>query len=227
MTICTKMSGGKIRREGEHAPAAAGIVHIVDDDDALRAALVRLVRSAGLDARGHCNAAGLRDALDTDRPRCIILDMRLEDEDGLSIQDALSKDGNASPVIFLTGYGTILMTVQAMRAGAAEFLTKPVDDEVLLAAIHRALEQDALIAEGRQSEVALKSRLGTLTDREHEVMRLVIGGLMNKQIAGELGTTEITAKVHKRRVMEKMAARSLPDLVRMSERLGIQAARSR
>lgn len=204
-----------------------GIVHIVDDDDALRAALVRLVRSAGMEARGHCSASELRDTSSTDRPRCIILDMRLEGENGLSVQEALRVDGDTAPVIFLTGYGTIPMTVQAMRAGAAEFLTKPVDDDVLLAAILRALEHDAVMAHRRQTQTDLELRLAMLTDREGEVMRLAIGGLMNKQIAGELGVTEITAKVHKRRVMEKMRARSLPDLVRMAEQLGIGAVRSR
>ena len=206
---------------------ARGIVHIVDDDDALRAALIRLVRSAGLDAIGHFGAAGLREALEGERPRCIVLDMRLEGENGLAVHEQLRLAGNTAPVIFLTGFGTIPMTVQAMRAGAAEFLTKPVDDGVLLAAVHRALDHDATIALRHRSQVELERRYTLLTEREREVMQLAIGGLMNKQIAGELGVTEITAKVHKRRVMEKMQARSLPDLVRTSERLGISAARSR
>ncbi|TPG43629.1 DNA-binding response regulator [Sphingomonas koreensis] len=205
----------------------SGTVHIVDDDDALRAALGRLVRSAGLDAIGHCSASGLGEAAYGDRPRCILLDIRLEGENGLSVQESLRVGGNTAPVIFLTGYGTIPMTVQAMRAGAAEFLTKPVNDDVLLSAIFRALEHDALMAQRRQIQADLDARLASLTDREGEVMRLAIGGLMNKQIAGELGITEITAKVHKRRVMEKMSARSLPDLVRMAEQLGIAALRSR
>jgi FixJ family two-component response regulator len=221
------MLSSELCRDGQHAPAVAGVVHIVDDDDALRAALVRLVRSAGLDARGHCSASELREAVSADRPRCIILDMRLEGENGLSVQEALREDGNTAPVIFLTGFGTIPMTVQAMRAGAAEFLTKPANDDVLLSAIIRALEHDALMAHRRQIQIDLELRLASLTERESEVMRLAIGGLMNKQIAGELGTTEITAKVHKRRVMEKMRARSLPDLVRMAEQLGIAAVRSR
>ena len=153
--------------------------------------------------------------------------MRLEGENGLSVQETLRENGNTAPVIFLTGFGTIPMTVQAMRAGAAEFLTKPVNDDVLLSAIIRSLEHDALMADRRQAQIDLELRLASLTERESEVMRLAIGGLMNKQIAGELGTTEITAKVHKRRVMEKMRARSLPDLVRMAEQLGIGAVRSR
>ncbi|MDB5726324.1 MAG: DNA-binding response regulator, partial [Novosphingobium sp.] len=143
--------------------------------------------------------------------------MRLERENGLAVQDALRDDGSTAPIIFLTGFGTIPMTVQAMRGGAAEFLTKPVVDSVLLSAVNRALELDAATALKRRMLNDLAQRLASLTDREREVMALAIGGLMNKQIAGELGTTEITAKVHKRRVMEKMRARSLPDLVRMAE----------
>lgn len=211
----------------EHGPAERGVVHVVDDDDALRAALVRLLRSAGLHAIGHYCAVGLREALGEGRPHCIILDMRLERDNGLAVQKTLQGDGSTAPIIFLTGFGTIPMTVQAMRAGAAEFLTKPVDDDVLLAAIGRALEHDRETARRQRSQIDLELRLKTLTEREREVMQLAIGGLMIKQIAGELGTTEITAKVHKRRVMEKMAARSLPDLVRMAERLGVGAARSR
>lgn len=153
--------------------------------------------------------------------------MRLESENGLTVQAELSGGGSAVPVIFLTGFGTIPMSVQAMRAGAAEFLTKPVDDEVLLSAIGRALHHDRDAMRLRQSHADLQDRLAMLTDREREVLHLAIGGLMNKQIAGELGITEITAKVHKRRVMEKMCARSLPDLVRMAERLGISALKSR
>ena len=211
----------------EQGASDAGVVHVVDDDDALRAALIRLIRSAGLDAVGHYCAAGLREVLGKDRPHCIILDMRLEGENGLAVQKTLRGDGSTAPIIFLTGFGTIPMTVQAMRAGAAEFLTKPVDDEILLGAISRALNHDRQTMVRQQSQVDLESRFVSLTEREREVMRLAIGGLMNKQIAGELGTTEITAKVHKRRVMDKMAARSLPDLVRMAERLGVDAAKSR
>lgn len=206
---------------------AAGLVHVVDDDEALRAALVRLVRSDGLEAIGHPDATDLNMTLENHRPSCILLDIRLEGDSGLNVQAALRARGSTTPIIFLTGFGTIPMTVQAMRAGAVEFLTKPVNDDTLLTAIRRALEMDASAAEQRHAEGDLVQRLMSLTDREREVMALAIGGLMNKQIAGELGTTEITAKVHKRRVMAKMRARSLPDLVRIAETLGIRAARSR
>lgn len=206
---------------------ASGTVHIVDDDDGLRAALVRLVKSDGLEAVGHSNAAHLHHALKDEKPCCVVLDMRLPGESGLQVQDALRNEGNTAPVIFLTGFGTIPLTVEAMRGGASEFLTKPVDDTILLSAIRRALIFSASSALQRRSHNELASRLTSLTAREREVMALAIGGLMNKQIAGELGTTEITAKVHKRRVMAKMGARSLPDLVRMAEILGISAKRTR
>ena len=205
----------------------AGLVHVVDDDEALRAAVVRLIRSNGYEAVGHSDAVGLRAASDHDRPSCILLDMRLVGESGLNVQAALRARGNTTPIIFMTGFGTIPLTVQAIRGGAVEFLTKPVDNDTLLTAIRRALELDARAVELRCAEGELTERLTSLTDREREVMALAIGGLMNKQIAGELGTTEITAKVHKRRVMAKMRARSLPDLVRIAEALGIHAARSR
>lgn len=206
---------------------SAGLVHVVDDDEALCAALVRLVRSAGLEAVGHSDALNLHEALEDHCPSCILLDIRLEGESGLNVQTALRTRGSTTPIIFLTGFGTIPMTVQAMRAGAVEFLTKPVDDETLLSAVRRALDLNALAVEQRHAKGDLAERLMSLTDREREVMTLAIGGLMNKQIAGELGTTEITAKVHKRRMMDKMRARSLPDLVRIAEALGIRAARSR
>ena len=209
------------------AEATGGIVHIVDDDATLCAALVRLVRSAGLEALGHTCASGLHNVSSASRPSCIILDVRLGGENGLVVQDALRSRGNRAPIIFLTGFATIPMTVQAMRGGAAEFLTKPVDEDVLLTAVHRALDHDASAALEHQSQMDLEQRFTTLTDREREVMTLAIGGLMNKQIAGDLSISEITAKVHKRRVMEKMQARSLPDLVRMAEKLGVHAVRAR
>jgi FixJ family two-component response regulator len=221
------MLNREVQTQGAETTAVAGIVHIVDDDEALRAALLRLVRSDNLDAVGHANAGQLRGSLSADVPSCIVLDIRLRDENGLNVQETLRTEGCTAPVIFLTGFGTIPMSVQAMRGGAAEFLTKPVDDIVLLDAIRRALEFDASTALRRRSMSELAHRLSSLTDREREVMELAIGGLMNKQIAGELGTTEITAKVHKRRVMDKMGARSLPDLVRMAETLGVSAIRTR
>lgn len=204
-----------------------GIVHVVDDDAGLRAALIRLVRSDGLSAVGHSDAAALLSSLDAVGPCCVVLDVRLPGESGLAIQDALRKGGSTVPVIFLTGYGTIPMSVQAMQGGASEFLTKPVDDNVLLSAIRRALIADFAAVTNRLFRMELEARFASLTGRERQVLALAIGGLMNKQIAAELGVTEITAKVHKRQVMEKMKARSLPDLVRTADQLGILATITR
>ena len=207
--------------------AMEATVHIVDDDPALRRALSRLCRSIGLETVEHADAGQLGASARTSRPACVVLDVRLAEQNGIAVQEALRESGFTLPIIFLTGYGTIPMTVRAMRGGAIEFLTKPAEDEVLLEAIGRALDADRQqLAAGRATE-EIAERYEGLTGRERDVMACAIGGLMNKQIAGELGLSEITAKVHKRRVMEKMAARSLPDLVRMAELLNVQAKRRR
>ncbi|SFT29232.1 two component transcriptional regulator, LuxR family [Methylobacterium sp. yr668] len=202
-------------------------VHIVDDDPALRAALTRLCRSAGLAAVAHSDSAELLVSRLRQAPECILLDLRLPGQSGLTVQEALRDAGCTVPIIFLTGYGTIPITVRAMRGGAVEFLTKPVSDTVVLDAIHRALAIDAAALEAGRAQDDLSRRLASLTPRELALLRCAIGGLMNKQIAAELGITEITAKVHKRRVMEKMRARSLADLVLMAHQLGIEATRQR
>ncbi|MGE7414448.1 response regulator transcription factor [Methylobacterium tarhaniae] len=204
-----------------------GTVHIVDDDAALRRALVRLCGSAGLKAIGHPDASHLLANPDVERPACILLDVRLTHDDGLDVQARFQASGTTIPIIFLTGYGTIPMTVRAMRGGAVEFLTKPAEDDDILAAIDRALALDAASLAAEAARGALAGRLASLTGRERDVFGLAIGGLMNKQIAAALGVSEITAKVHKRRVMEKMEARSLADLVRMASELGIDAPRQR
>ncbi|MCF4127724.1 response regulator transcription factor [Methylobacterium sp. SyP6R] len=204
-----------------------GTVHIVDDDAALRTALVRLCVSAGLKALGYADASALLADPGIARPACILLDVRLTDESGLDVQARFQASGTTIPIVFLTGYGTIPMTVRAMRGGAVEFLTKPADDEAILEAIARALALDAAAQAAQAAQAALAGRLASLTGRERDVFGLAIGGLMNKQIAAELGVSEITAKVHKRRVMEKMEARSLADLVRMASELGIDAPRQR
>lgn len=204
-----------------------GTVHIIDDDPGLRTALLRFCRSAGYAATDHADAQEILAMSDLARPACFLLDVRLGGESGLAVQERLRALGCTIPVVFLTGVGTIPMTVRAMRGGAVEFLTKPVCDDDLLAALRRALESDAAaLAEIRRRE-QLSGRLSSLTDRERDVFGLAIGGLMNKQIAAELGLSEITVKVHKRRVMEKMEARSLADLVRMADQLGVAASRHR
>ncbi|CAO3408751.1 hypothetical protein [Azospirillum largimobile] len=203
------------------------VVHIVDDDPALRRALKRLCETAGLTAVEHSDADDLAEKTLAHRPSCVLLDVRLAGQNGLAVQEALRDAGSTVPIIFLTGYGTIPMTVRAIRGGAIEFLTKPVEDEVLLEAISRAIEADTAALDVNLARREIADRYGTLTDREREVLACAIGGLMNKQIAGELGLSEITAKVHKRHVMEKMGARSLPDLVLMAAQLGIPARRRR
>lgn len=201
------------------------IVHIVDDDPALSAALVRLCRSAGLTAVAHSDPAKLIVPRVRVAPECILLDLRLPGQSGLMVQEALRDAGCTVPIIFLTGFGTIPITVRAMRGGAVEFLTKPVSDTVVLEAIHRALAIDAAALEDDRVLKDLSARLRSLTPRELTLLRCAISGLMNKQIAAQLGITEITAKVHKRRVMEKMRARSLAELVRMAHRLKIEPTR--
>ncbi|WP_192711591.1 LuxR C-terminal-related transcriptional regulator [Methylobacterium sp. OAE515] len=203
-----------------------GTVHIVDDDPALRTALVRLCRSAGLVAVGHSGIASLI-SRQRSGPECILLDVQLGQHNGLEVQEALRSAGCRVPIIFLTGFGTIPLTVEAMRGGAADVLTKPVMDEVLLDAIDRALRADAAAISEAQTRDELARRHKTLTPRECDVMACAIGGLMNKQIAAELDISEVTAKVHKRRVMEKMQATSLIDLIRMADRLGIAPKRQR
>jgi FixJ family two-component response regulator len=156
-----------------------------------------------------------------DGPACLILDMRLPGENGLLVQQALHAAEGCLPIIFLTGYGTIPMTVQAMKAGAVDFLQKPVDDEALLAAVATALEQDQRLRERQRSHTAVHQRFATLTPREREVMALVITGLLNKEMASALGTSEKTIKAHRARLKAKMQALSLADLVRMAAIVGM------
>lgn len=204
-----------------------GMVHVVDDDALLRKALINLCRSAGLEAVGHADASDLLNDPAPSRPACILLDVRLRDQNGLDVQEMFQSIGNDLPIIFLTGYGTIPMTVRAMQKGAVEFFEKPANDDQLLDALKRALATDAMTTAARRDCDAIAMRFASLTARERDVLGLVIGGLMNKQIAAELRISEITAKVHKRHVMEKMEARSLPDLIRMTSQLGIVPSRQR
>ena len=200
------------------------VVFVVDDDPSMRRSLESLLRSVGNDVRLFSSAQDFMQAERPDAPGCLVLDVRLPGMSGLTFQQELAKTGNPLPVIFITGYGDVPMTVRAMKAGAAEFLTKPFDDQVLLDAIHAAIERDRARRHDAASLGVLKSRYDELTDREKQVMKLVAAGWVNKQIANELGLSLVTVKVHRGQVMRKMLAKSVADLVRMADRLNAAGA---
>ncbi|TWB61441.1 LuxR family two component transcriptional regulator [Rhizobium sp. ERR 922] len=196
-------------------------VYVIDDDPSVRDGLDSLLRSVGYDTHGF---ASPRDFLASPRfegPACIVLDVRMPDASGLDFQDELARRGYAIPIIFLTGHGDVPMSVRAMKAGAVEFLLKPFREQDLLDAIRQALEIDRARLRKRAAEVDLHERFSTLTSREREVMALVARGLLNKQIAAEIGLSEITVKVHRGQVMRKMRADSIADLIRMADNLGL------
>jgi len=203
------------------------IVFIIDDDDQVRISLVRLLSSAGYTVTAFASASLFFCHPLPAQPCCLIVDMTMPVINGFDVVRQLEQRGDALPVIFISGHGTIPMTVQAMKAGAREFFTKPIISEQLLDAVEEALSFAEKNLLSRTERVASTTRLEKLTPREREVLELAIGGLLNKQIATELGISEITAKVHKRRVMDKMEAKTLADLVRVAERLQISRARSR
>ena len=201
-------------------------VFIIDDDPSMRGALEDLVSTVGLDVRAFAAPQEFLRSKRPDAPGCLVLDVRLPGMSGLSFQKELAKEGLALPVIFITGHGDIPMSVRAMKAGAIEFLTKPFHDQDLLDAIHAALERD----KERRLEAVVVAELGeryaTLTERERQIMALVVIGRANKQIAAALALSEMTVKVHRGQVMRKMQAGSLPELVRMADRLGAPVATS-
>jgi FixJ family two-component response regulator len=197
------------------------IVFVVDDDEPMRQSLQNLIGSVGLRVQTFASAQEFMRNKFTDVPGCLVLDVRLPGLSGLDLQKRMAEAGIEIPIIFITGHGDIPMTVQAMKAGAVEFLTKPFRDQDLLDAIHQALDRDRTGRQQRAEIDELHSRFDSLTPREREVMALVVTGLLNKQIAGELGTSEATIKIHRHQVMEKMSAGSLAELVRMADRLGI------
>lgn len=208
------------------AAAQPPIVFVVDDDAAIREALTSLFRSIDLDVRTFGSAAEFLRGKLPDRPACLVLDVRLPGLSGLDFQAELARSGVHVPIIFITGHGDIPMSVKAMKAGAVEFLTKPFRDQDMLDAIQAALEKDRSRRAQDKKLAELRALFDSLTGREQEVIGLVTSGLMNKQIAAEMGLSEITVKVHRGNVMRKMGARSLAELVRMAETLGIRRGKT-
>jgi FixJ family two-component response regulator len=208
------------RTKGIQLAEERAVVFVIDDDSSMRLALEDLIRSVGLEVRVF---AAPQEFLQSERPAapgCLVLDVRLPGMSGLAFQTELLKEGVTLPVIFITGHGDIPMSVRAMKAGAVEFLTKPFHDQDLLDAIHSAIERDRTGRREAMRFAELRGRLATLTERERQIMTFVVVGKPNKQIAAELGLSEMTVKVHRGQVMRKMLAKSLPDLVRMADQLG-------
>ena len=201
--------------------AAEPIVFVVDDDASVCKALDRLIRSVGLKAETFPSAKDFLRREPHNGPSCLVLDIRMPGLSGLDLQRELAAKDYSIPIIFITGHGDIPMSVQAMKAGAVDFLPKPFSDQELLDAIHAALEKDTLAREERAELSNIQRRIGSLTPREHEVFVRVVTGMLNKQIASELGASEKTVKVHHARVMQKMGVQSLAELVHLAEKAGI------
>ena len=196
-------------------------VFVVDDDPSVRRSMERLVRSMGFSVQTFATAKEFTERARVESPSCLVLDVHLPGPSGLELQRELVQEGVQIPIIFITGRGSIPMSVRAMKAGAAEFLTKPTRSRDLLAAIRAAIERDRVSHQVRRELDALRERYARLTGREREVMALVVAGRLNKQIAGELSTSERTVKFHRAHIMEKMAADSVAELVRMAGQLGM------
>ena len=196
------------------------IVYILDDDGSVRQALERLVKSVGLPTQSYASASEFLALASPGRPCCLVVDVRMPGLSGLDLQECLSASGWISPIIFITGHGTVPMSVRAMKAGAVNFLQKPFEDQEILDSIHEAVEREMSARREQAQRLELERQIKALTPREREVFALVVSGLPNKRIAGKLGTSEKTIKVHRARVMEKMCADSLAALVRMAHDAG-------
>lgn len=210
----------KARQQGT-SDGEDAIVHVIDDDDALRAALDSLFRSVGLKVQAHGSTREFLESGPQDAPGCLVLDVRLPGVNGLDFQDQLPEWGIGLPVVLMTGHGDIPMSVRGMKAGAVDFLPKPFRDQDMLDAVAAAIERDRARRAGKAHLELLKSRYATLSHREQDVMTLVTAGKLNKQVAGDLNLSEITVKIHRGAAMRKMGARTLPDLVRMAEALNL------
>jgi RNA polymerase sigma factor (sigma-70 family) len=205
---------------------ADALVFVVDDDASLRASLQDLLESVGLQVVACASAQEFLRRPRPEGPSCLVLDVRLPGLSGLELQRQLAQGERDMPIIFITGHGDIPMSVQAMKAGAVEFLPKPFRDQDLLDAIHQALARDRQAREQRAQREALRRRFDTLTPRQRDVMARMVAGRLNKQIAGELGTSEATVKTHRQQVMAKMRAESLADLIRIADQLGLLPPKS-
>ena len=202
------------------------VVFVVDDDEDLRDGLSNLLRTVGLQVKGFASATDFLKSKLPDAPSCLVLDVRLPGMSGLDFQSELTKKNIGIPIVFMTAHGDIPMTVRAMKGGAVEFLPKPFHDQSMLDAVHSALEKDRQRRKGIGDTSQLRSRFDSLTSREQEILAYVASGLLNKQIAAEVELSEITVKVHRASVMGKMGARSLADLVRMADALGVRPPKS-
>jgi FixJ family two-component response regulator len=216
------------RPKSPHEPASAGepIVFVIDDDASMRRALTNLFQSVGLKVEVYGSASEMLLSRLPDVASCLVLDIRLPGLSGLDFQTELARANIHIPIIFMTGHGDIPMSVRAMKGGAVDFLAKPFRDQDMLDAVVTAIERDRKRREADRIVASLQSLLDTLTPREREILALVSSGLLNKQIAAELGLAEITVKIHRGHIMKKMAAKSLADLVRKAETLGIRRTRS-
>jgi len=202
------------------------IVFVVDDDVSVRESLDLLIKFAGWQSETFASAVDFLARPRTTTPSCLVLDVSLPDLDGLELQKLIASERTDMPIIFITGHGDVPMTVKAMKGGAVEFLTKPFDDEVLLSAIRHALKRSAVVLDDQAETSALRSSYESLTPREREVMQLVVAGMLNKQIGLNLGISEVTVKAHRGKMMQKMKAESLADLVKTAVRLGLAPARN-